>query len=172
MPTSVPRPVGVKWVGSQQEVISLVANVVKVGRFYPGWLELLTIRDVHDPGWLQKSFWNDESISLPKSSVILTLEETPNRDWEISHGRKFHLLPFRFMAGFWYALFYKCLGRVFVAKTLWIAPQNFPKDSMPCPCFIDFLLLKFGWMICSRLFYRAVSPGSLYLSSLHRFVWM
>ena len=35
MPTSVPRPVGVKWVGSQQEVISLVANVVKVGRYEP-----------------------------------------------------------------------------------------------------------------------------------------
>ena len=29
-------------------------------------IETLTIRDVHDPGWLQKSFGNDESISIPK----------------------------------------------------------------------------------------------------------
>ena len=39
--------------------------------FSPGFssllnIETLTIRDVHDPGWLQKSFWNDESISLLK----------------------------------------------------------------------------------------------------------
>ena len=41
-----------------------------------------------------------------------------------------------------------------IKKSLWIAPKILPR--IPCPCLIDFLLLKLDG--CSRLFYRAV-PG-------------
>ena len=148
--------------------------------FFSRFLKSFKYRDFDDswcswPGMATKELREWWIHFAPKSSVILTLEETPNRDWEISHCRKFHLLPFRFMAGFWYALFYKCLG-LFCQVAAQKNGREIPLDCLPkiwpripCPCFVGFLLLKFGW-ICSRLFYRAVSPRrSLYGSSLHRF---
>ncbi len=132
MPTSLPRPAGVKWVGSQQEVISLVANVVKVGNRRGGWDLVLETpswfcRD-WNPSFLEKKSTFHGSIhgrflvcsllQVPWPRICQVWMETPRHCWNRWGKHR----QFRSQ---------KCSGLKMMLDQI---PSGFLLRWIPCPC--------------------------------------